>query len=180
MFAVTGMPWSRSTDLKTSLSMQSAEASTPAPTYGHAGQLEQALHRAVLAERPVQDGEDHVDVGQRRGHLLARAGASAAVASSAPASSCAAPAPSAQPPPRSIATVSTSWPAASSAPITLRADAIEMSCSLERPPRTTAIRLKASAWSVVVVPSVVVCENWPTVIVTSEPGLAVCRPAGSG
>ena len=34
MFSVTGMPWSRSTALKTSLSMQSAEASTPAPTYG--------------------------------------------------------------------------------------------------------------------------------------------------
>ena len=32
MFSVTGMSWSRSTDLKTSLSMQSAEASTPAPT----------------------------------------------------------------------------------------------------------------------------------------------------
>ncbi len=34
MFSVTGMSWSRMTDLKTSLSMQSAEASTPAPTYG--------------------------------------------------------------------------------------------------------------------------------------------------
>ena len=34
MFSVTGIPWSRITDLKTSLSMQSADASTPAPTYG--------------------------------------------------------------------------------------------------------------------------------------------------
>ena len=28
---------------------------------GHVGQLEQALHRAVLAVRPVQHREDHVD-----------------------------------------------------------------------------------------------------------------------
>ncbi len=34
MFSVTGMPWSRRIALKMSLSMQSAEASTPAPTYG--------------------------------------------------------------------------------------------------------------------------------------------------
>ena len=34
-----------------SLSMQTAEAATPAPTYGDAGELEQPLHRAVLAER---------------------------------------------------------------------------------------------------------------------------------
>ena len=48
--------------------------------------------------------------------------------------------------PRSIPIVSTSCPAASRAPMTLRAEAIEMSCSLERPPRTTAIRLKGSSW----------------------------------
>ena len=65
---VTGMPLSRSTDLKRSLSMQSAEAVTPGPTYGDVGQLEQALHRPVLAERAVQHREDDVDVAERRGH----------------------------------------------------------------------------------------------------------------
>ena len=32
---------------------------------GQVGQLQQALHRAVLAEGAVQDGEDHVDLGLR-------------------------------------------------------------------------------------------------------------------
>ena len=32
---------------------------------GHAGQLEQPLHGAVLAERAMEDGEDHVHVGER-------------------------------------------------------------------------------------------------------------------
>ena len=37
-----------------------------------AGELEQALHRPVLAERPVQDREDDVDVGERGCDLLRR------------------------------------------------------------------------------------------------------------
>ena len=50
----------------TALSMPTAEASTPAPTYGDVGELEQALHRAVLAERPVQHGKH--DVEAEAGH----------------------------------------------------------------------------------------------------------------
>ena len=41
--------------------MQSADAVTPAPTYGHVRELEQALDGSVLAERPVQHREDDVD-----------------------------------------------------------------------------------------------------------------------
>ena len=51
----TGMPLSRMTFLNRSLSIASADAATPAPTYGTSSELEQPLHRAVLAERPVQD-----------------------------------------------------------------------------------------------------------------------------
>ena len=39
------------------------------PDVGHVGQLEQALQRAVLAERPVQQREDHVDLAERARHL---------------------------------------------------------------------------------------------------------------
>ena len=51
-----------------SLSWPTAEASTPAPTYGHTGQLQQALEGAVLAVRAVQHGEDDVDLAERLGH----------------------------------------------------------------------------------------------------------------
>src|SRR4029079_13459646 len=36
---------------------------------GHPRELEQALHRAVLAERPVQDRKDDVALAERGGHL---------------------------------------------------------------------------------------------------------------
>ena len=42
------------------LSIPTAEPSTPEPTYGEAGELEQALHRAVLAVRTVQQREHDV------------------------------------------------------------------------------------------------------------------------
>ena len=41
---------------------------------GDAGQLEQALDGAVLAERPVQDWDHHVDVRERRRDALRRNG----------------------------------------------------------------------------------------------------------
>ena len=62
----TGMPLSRITFLKRSLSIASAEAATPAPTYGDVRELEQPLHRPVLAERPVQDRQHDVDRAERR------------------------------------------------------------------------------------------------------------------
>ena len=50
------------------------------------------------------------------------------------------PVPSSQAPVRPISIDSTSAPPASSAAATLRAEATEISCSLERPPDRTAIR----------------------------------------
>ena len=46
--------------------MQSAEAVTPGADVRDAGELEQALHRPVLAERAVQHREDDVDVRRAR------------------------------------------------------------------------------------------------------------------
>ena len=66
MLRATGMPRSRITVLKTSLSMQSAEASDAGADVGDAGELEQALHGAVLAERAVQDRQHDVDGAERR------------------------------------------------------------------------------------------------------------------
>ena len=47
----------------TSLSIWIAEPSTPAPDVRDAGELEQALQRAVLAAAAVHDREDHVEPG---------------------------------------------------------------------------------------------------------------------
>ena len=51
--------------------MQSADAVHARADVGHAGELEQPLHRAVLAERPVQHGEDDVDLAEHRRRRLA-------------------------------------------------------------------------------------------------------------
>ena len=69
------MPCWASTSLAAALSIDSADPSTPVPTYGHVGQLEQALHGAVLAEGPVEQGEHddgHVwpSIGLHRGQWL--------------------------------------------------------------------------------------------------------------
>ena len=181
MFSVTGMPWSRSTALNTSLSMQSAEASTPAPDVRHAGQLEQPLHRPVLAERPVQDGEDDVDVARGSRRPRGPGGAS----SSEPGSLC---------------QLGTSWGlelpaaaavdlhrrrprcrAAASAATTLAAEATEISFSLDRPPRITAMRRLTASSCVVVVPSPPgEPDSCPTWIVTISPGFASAPAGGSG
>ena len=51
------------------LSMAAAEAKTPEPDVGDAGQLEQALERAVLAVGAVQQRQDDVDLAELLGHL---------------------------------------------------------------------------------------------------------------
>ena len=51
--------------LWTTLSMPSAEPSTPEPDIRHARQLEQALDGAVLAIGAVQDGKDEVEAACR-------------------------------------------------------------------------------------------------------------------
>ena len=45
--------------------MHSAEAATPAPTYGDSGELEEALDGPVLAERAVEDRQHDVDLADR-------------------------------------------------------------------------------------------------------------------
>ena len=57
----TRRPRARKTTFISALSMPTAEASTPQPTYGDVGQLEQALHRAVFAVGAVEDREDDVE-----------------------------------------------------------------------------------------------------------------------
>ena len=59
-----GSPLAARTSLALRLSMHSAEASTPEPTKGIAGQLEHPLHRAVLPTGAVEQRED--DDGERR------------------------------------------------------------------------------------------------------------------
>ena len=73
MFRVTGIPWSRITALKMSLSMQIAEAAWSAPTYGDVRHLQQPLQPAVLAERPVQDRQHDLDPAERGRDLVRRA-----------------------------------------------------------------------------------------------------------
>src|SRR5215207_8422209 len=46
----------------------------PAPDVGDARELEHPLYGAVLAVRPVQDGEDHVHGSEPRGQLLRHGG----------------------------------------------------------------------------------------------------------
>src|SRR5438094_602536 len=55
MFLVTGMPRSRMTALKTSLSIASAEPITPAPTYGTLRRL-RAAGRVLREHDPVEPG----------------------------------------------------------------------------------------------------------------------------
>ena len=67
-----GSPWACSTRLATILSDARAHASGRAPVYGHAGELEQLLHRAVLAAPAVQGHEGAVDAA--RGQAPAEVG----------------------------------------------------------------------------------------------------------
>ena len=53
--------------------MPAADASTPAPTYGNVGQLEQALDRAVFAVRAMQHRKHHVELERAEHRRLAAA-----------------------------------------------------------------------------------------------------------
>ena len=58
------MPWKASTRLKISLSIATAAREHAGPDVGDVEAFEQALHRAVLAERAVEDREGDLDVEQ--------------------------------------------------------------------------------------------------------------------
>src|SRR5215218_1598607 len=60
MLSTTGIPLSRMTALKRSLSMQSADV-------GDARELQESLDGTVLAKRAVQDGKNDVDIAERCG-----------------------------------------------------------------------------------------------------------------
>ena len=129
---------------------------------GHVREVEQALHCSVLAERPVEERQDDVDLAERRRHTARRdrerLGGTpsrdwAADSARGPDPSSRGPAPSSQRPSRPIATVTASYRSGSSAASTERADASEISCSLDLPPARTATRMRRltaavrQAWS---------------------------------
>ena len=95
--------------------------------------LEQPLHGAVLAERPVQDREGDVAAEQPAGGAQVDLGALASAS---------------QRPSGSMTTSTVSWPAARSPSPTAAPERSETGCSLERPPRITAT-LTASSLVVV-------------------------------
>jgi hypothetical protein len=145
MFSVTGMSWSRITDLKTSLSMQSAEASTPAPTYGTPASSSRPCTVPSSPNGPCSTGKTTSTPAR-----VAAISLEGSRASSDPGEACNSlllAGSSCQRPSRSIRTDTTSLPLRSSAPITLVAEAIEIGFSLERPPRITAMRRVTASWS---------------------------------
>ena len=63
-YGPTGSPAAASTVFIIALSIITAEAVTPGPDVADVGEVEQALDRAVLAERAVQEREDDVDLAE--------------------------------------------------------------------------------------------------------------------
>ena len=132
----------------------------------HSRELEQALHRPVLPEGPVQDREDDGDVPEGGRHLCCghrqrlRDGAGLAAAEL----------PAAVAPDldrdRVVAALGVEGVPGQSAPRPSR------SCSEERPPMRTATRTPRSR----IAGSSAGCVNRPTVILTVEPCGARCSP----
>ena len=153
---------------------------------GHARELEQPLHRAVLAERPVQHREDDVDVGERRRDLLATAAAPARP-NLVRVSWTGRAVPSCQRPSRSISTVDDLVAARARARSTTLARRGERDLVLARAAAEDHGDAPASRWSCVVVGRrrgrrrrrARRVWSWPTVIVTTSPGLASAPGAGS-
>ena len=137
---------------------------------GDAGQLQQALHGAVLAERPVEDGEDDVDAAQRLDSAVPAAG-TGSEAPTSPSSErpTAGEAPSARR--RRSRSRGRRSDRGSRPSTTERPDCRETSRSLERPPISTATRSLAIALSYGL-------TRRPTTMVTVEPGRACEPPPG--
>ena len=105
---VTGIPLSRSTDLNRSLSMHRRRRRHAGADVGHVRELEQPLHRPVLAERPMEHREDHVHAGERLRDARRRYGSVSAAERPSRSSSAREAEPSAQRPSRPISTVTAS------------------------------------------------------------------------
>ena len=158
------MPSATASFFVNSLSIAAAEAKTLAPTYGHAGHLQQALDRAVLPVRAVQRREHHVNVAERPrrrrpgrappgrrsriGRQHDRLPGSRRDLRQSPAvdrQRCGSPLVSTQRPSRVMPTGTTSYSSVLSAARMLPPLTQEMACSVLRPPKTTATR-SLSCW----------------------------------
>src|SRR5712691_2968486 len=130
MWRATGTPLSRSTFLKRSLSMQSADAATPAPTYGTPASSSSPCTVPSSPNGPWRMGRTTSTAPRVAGALAAGTGSDSATEPS--------PVPSSQRPSRPMATVTTSYSTGSSDSSTERAEASEISCSDDRLPARIA------------------------------------------
>ena len=115
--------------------MQSADAATPAPTYATPANSSSPCTVPSSPNGPCR-------IGSTTSTLPRVAGAFAAGTGRVSATEPSAPEPSSHCPSRPIATVAISYCSGSSPSSTARADASEISCSLERPPARTATRTR--------------------------------------
>src|SRR4051812_40165681 len=122
--------------------MQSADAATPAPTYGTPASSSSPCTVPSSPNGPWRMGSTTSTSPSVSGtDPLTGTGS---VSATLPSPSCnLLLAGSAQRPSRPISTCATSYRSASSASTTDRADASEISCSLERPPMSTATRIRS-------------------------------------
>ncbi len=120
--------------------MQSADAATPAPTYGTFASSSSPCTVPSSPNGPCSTGKTTSTPPSVAGTCEVGTGSVSAVDRVSRSSSGRDPEPSSQRPSRAISTVTVSKRAGSSASSTERAEASEMSCSLERPPMTTATR----------------------------------------
>ena len=153
------MPAPATSRLQTSLSIVVAAASTPAPTYATPSVSSSPWIVPSSPYGPCSTGKttstspiEALAESARRPAPGASATPSApagcrSAGASLPGCSASGPSTTDQRPARSISIGTTSHPAASRPAITERADASDTSCSLERPPASTAMRSGVTAWS---------------------------------
>src|SRR5205085_6924076 len=169
VYSTSGSPCAENTAFIVALSMPTADASTPAPTYGTSASSSSPwmvpsspygpCSMMTTTSRPARSSAGIPPAGSTRTSALEASAVSALSARSArafltapvasplgrPTRACVASArrgspPTTQRPSRPIPMGTTTWPRCSSAEITEAADARETSCSPERPPKITPTR----------------------------------------
>src|SRR5881296_2538238 len=169
VYSTIGSPCAENTAFIVALSMPTAEASTPAPTYGTSASSSSPWivpsspygpwSMTTTTSRPARNSAGMPPAGSTRTSAVEASAVSALSARSAsafltapvasplgrPTRACVASAPRGSPPTtqrpsRPIPMGTTIWPRCSSAAITEAADASETSCSPERPPKITPTR----------------------------------------